>query len=75
VVSWYQDFPYGYLESVNGRDDKDCEQGSRYPEKYLYGNVVSTKTGLLSMETGIGIILCNTAAHKVFTAMLITTFG
>jgi len=23
------EFPYGYVEFVNGRDDKDCEQGKQ----------------------------------------------
>jgi len=28
--------------------DKGCDQGSRYPEKCLYGNVVTTKIDLLN---------------------------
>ena len=69
------EFPYGYPESVNGMGDKGCEQGSRYPEKCLNGNIGSTKTDLLSKETGIGKILCDTAPNKVFTVMPITTLG
>jgi hypothetical protein len=37
--------------------------------------IVSTKTDLRSMETGIGKILCDTGANMVFTAMPITTLG